>query len=71
MINERELRESIRSIIKFVKQKRLNEEKELRSIIRQMIDIDLNTLNEGQTADPDPTPNKSTGMNVLEDLLKK
>ena len=42
MINERELRESIRSIIKFVKQKRLNEEKELRSIIRQMIDIDLN-----------------------------
>jgi hypothetical protein len=71
MINERELRESIRSIIKFVKQKRLNEEKELRSIIRQMIDIDLNTLNEGQTADTDPTPNKSTGINVLEDLLKK
>ena len=36
-----------------------------------MIDADLNNLNEGQTADTDPTPNKSTGINVLEDLLKK
>ena len=44
MINERELRESIRSIIKFVKQKRLNEEEELRSIIRHMINADLNNL---------------------------
>jgi len=71
MITERELRESIRSIVRSVKKKRLNEEKQLRSIIRQMIDIDLNVLREGQTADTDPAPNKSTGINVLEDLLKK
>ena len=28
-------------------------------------------LNESQTPDNDPSPNKSTGINVLEDLLKK
>lgn len=71
MNNERELRKSIRSIIKHVKQKRLNEEKQLRKIIRGLIDYELSSLHEGQTADTDPTPNKSTGINVLEDLLKK
>lgn len=68
---ERELRSSIRSLIKYVKTKRLNEEKELRSIIRSLLDHELTTLNERQTADVDPTPNKSTGINVLEELLKK
>ena len=69
--NETMLRESIRSVVKFVKEKRLKEEKQLRKIIREMLDYELNNLEEAQTADTDPAPNKSTGINVLEDLLKK
>lgn len=68
---EQELRSSIRTLIRYVKTKRLNEEKELRAIIGSLLDHELKTLNERQTADIDPTPNKSTGINVLEDLLKK
>ena len=68
---EQELRSSIRTLIRYVKTKRLNEEKELRTIIGSLLDHELKTLNERQTADIDPTPNKSTGINVLEDLLKK
>tara|TARA_R110000824_G_scaffold92217_10_gene223943 strand:+ start:7154 stop:7867 length:714 start_codon:yes stop_codon:yes gene_type:complete len=49
----------------------LNEENELRGIICSLLDHELETLNERQTADVDPTPNKSTGINVLEELLKK
>ena len=71
MSNETMLRESIRSVVKFVKEKRLNEEKQLRKIIRELLDYELNSLEEAQTADTDPSPNKSTGINVLEDLLKK
>jgi hypothetical protein len=65
---EKDLRSNIRSLIRHVKSKRLNEEKDLRLIIRSMLDYELN---ERQTADVDPTPNKSTGINVLEELLKK
>ena len=65
------LRESIRHMIRHVKQKKLNEEQQLRQIIRGFIDIELESINEGQTPDNNPTPNKSTGINVLEDLLKK
>jgi|TARA_R110002126_G_scaffold1579_8_gene9297 hypothetical protein len=68
---EREIRYSIRSIIKHVKKKRLNEETQLRAIIRGFIDHEMKNLNESQVADTDPSPNKSTGINVLEDLLKK
>ena len=68
---EQELRSSIRSLIRYVKTKRLNEEKELRQIIGSLLEHELSTLNERQTADVDPTPNKSTGINVLEELLKK
>ena len=68
---EQELRSSIRSLIRHVKSKRLNEESTLRGIIRSLIDHEFKTLNERQTADVDPTPNKSTGINVLEELLKK
>ena len=71
MSNETMLKESIRSVIMFVKIKRLKEEKDLRKIIRKMLDYELKNLNEAQTADTDPSPNKSTGINVLEDLLKK
>ena len=66
---EKILRESIVKIIRHVKsRKKLNEENELRTIIQKMMDYDLF---EGQTPDVDPAPNKSTGINVLEELLKK
>ena len=68
---EKELRSSIRSLIQHVKTKRLNEQDELRQVIRTMLKHELKAINERQTADVDPTPNKSTGINVLEDLLKK
>jgi len=68
---ERELRSTIKHLIRHVKQKRLNEEEELRAIVRSMVDYEIEALEEKQTADVDPAPNKSTGINVLEDLLKK
>ena len=69
---EKILRNSIRHMIKEVKQKRLNEESELRTLIRGFMDLELGSmLAEKSTPDVDPTPNKSTGINVLEDLLKK
>ncbi len=69
---EKILRNSIRHMIREVKQKRLNEESELRTLIQRFMDIELSQmLTEKQTPDVDPTPNKSTGINVLEDLLKK
>jgi len=68
---EQVLRSNIRSLIGHVKTKRLSEENELRSIIREMLDYELESLQEVQTPDVDPTPNKSTGINVLEELLKK
>jgi len=71
LTEEKELRNTIKHLIRHVKQKKLNEEQELRIIIRSMIDYELDALEERQTADVDPSPNKSTGINVLEDLLKK
>jgi hypothetical protein len=66
---EKTLRESIRLAIRAVKQKRQNivneQEDKLRQIIREFMKI------EESTPDVDPTPNKSTGINVLEQLLKK
>jgi hypothetical protein len=74
---EEVLRENIRQLIKIVKQKRtikkqtlLAEEARLRGIIRTLINKELQFLKEA-TPDNEPTPNKSTGINVLEDLLKK
>lgn len=65
---EKILRENIRHLIRYVKQNKLNEENDLRHVIRKMMDLELV---EGQTPDVDPAPNKSTGINVLEELLKK
>ena len=73
-MNEQEqiLRENIRHLIKHVKQKKLDEEKEVKKSLQALIKLELkNMLNESQTPDNDPSPNKSTGINVLEDLLKK
>jgi len=67
---EKVLRENIRQIIRLVKQKKNTEEDTLRQVVREFIDIEMSTLTEGGP-DVDPTPNKSTGINVLEELLKK
>ena len=69
---EKILRENIRHLIRHVKQKNLSEEGELRKIIRQFAGHELNQLlSESSVPDVEPTPNKSTGINVLEELLKK
>ena len=75
---EQVLRENIRQLIEVVKDKRideqnklLQEETRLRAIVRNLIEVELRTLAESITPDNDPTPNKSTGINMLEDLLKK
>ena len=65
---EKSLRENIRQLIQYVKNKKLNEEEQLRQIIRSFA---VQELNEVGTPDVDPAPNKSTGINVLEELLKK
>ena len=71
--NELLLREHVRKAIKVVLEKRraknqeiLKEEQKLRKIIRNLI------LSEGTASGGTPeTPHRSTGINVLEDLLKK
>jgi len=69
---EKTLRNNIRYLIQHVKQKKLNEETQLRSVIQALIGPELKELiTEAAVADVDPTPNKSTGINVLEELLKK
>ncbi len=65
------LRESIRHAIKTVKQKRQSQEEKLRGVIREFLDIEMKSINEVGTPDNDPAPHRSTGINVLEDLLKK
>ena len=67
---EKILRENIRQIIRLVKQKKNTEEDILRQVVREFIDVEMQTLTEAGP-DVDPTPNKSTGINVLEELLKK
>ena len=69
---EKALRENIRHLIRHVKQKKLNEENDLRNVIRGFMDHELQALiKESSVPDVDPVPNKSTGINVLEELLKK
>jgi len=73
-IMETRLRGVIRKGIKVILENRkkeqqkksqaLNEEQRLRKVIRKII-------KEAQTGDNDPAPHNSTGINVLEDLLKK
>jgi hypothetical protein len=65
------LRENVRDLISLVKKKNKNtqsEEQQLRTIIREFLQHELK---EAATPDNDPAPHKSTGINVLEDLLKK
>ena len=72
IIQEVRLRKLIRKGIKIVQERKrkaknasLIEENKLRSIIRSLI------VETTATPDNDPAPHKSTGINVLEDLLKK
>ena len=66
-LQELKLREYIRKGINIVlerKKQKLTEETKLRGIIQELIQ-------EVAVDDNDPTPHSSTGINVLEDLLKK
>ena len=66
------LRENVRDLIALVKKKKkdtLSQEGQLRKMIREFLKIEL--MEAGGTPDNDPAPHKSTGINVLEDLLKK
>ena len=63
-IQELQLREVIRKVIVKLHKGKMNEERQLRDLIRKLI---LET----KTPDNDPAPNRATGINVLEDLLKK
>jgi len=65
------LRGYITDTIRLVKKKRSIEEQKLRLMIREFLHSELKTLNEARTPDNDPTPHTNTGINVLEDLLKK
>ena len=65
------LKENIRDLISLVKKKNknnLSEEHQLRQIIREFLQVELK---EAATPDNDPSPHSSTGINVLEDLLKR
>ena len=68
IVEELMLREQVRRIIRIVKNKKrdqkLNEERELRSIIRKLILSETSAVSK-------KTPHRSTGINVLEDLLNK
>ena len=69
---EKKLRENIRHLIQHVKEKKQIEEESLREVIRDIAHYEMKNLRkEAQTPDVDPAPNKSTGINVLEELLKK
>ena len=66
------LKDNIRRLVHFVKQKKTLEERNIRKSLKDLILLELKSLLfEKQTPDVNPTPNKSTGINVLEDLLKK
>ncbi len=69
---ERVLRSNIRRLIRNVKAKKLDEHKKMLELVSTLVQHELKTMiSEASTPDVDPTPNKSTGINVLEELLKK
>ena len=69
-MQETKLRGIIRDLAK-VEHTKLDEEQKLRNIIGDLITAELMNLTESGLPDDKPAPNKSTGINVLEDLLKK
>ena len=69
-LEENRLKDIIRKLAD-VESHQMNEETKLRSIVRQFITAEMKLLSERAVPDTKPTPNNSTGINVLEDLLKK
>ena len=70
--DEETLRSNIRDLIRFVKQKKTSEKDLFENNIVKLAGLELQKmLSEISTPDVSPTPNKSTGINVLEELLKK
>mgnify|MGYP001389008097 CR=1 FL=1 len=66
------LRNSIRQMIKVVKENKQLSEQTFRNSLTTLAKLELEKmLQEREVADVDPAPNKSTGINVLEELLKK
>lgn len=65
---EKALRESIRYLIQHVKQKRVNEEKELRHLIGEMAVHEYSLLEKKGIGAVDP-PTDNTGINKLNDVL--
>ena len=68
---EIQLRQYVRNAIRVMKERdektkkqTLNEQKSLRNIVRKLV-------SEAKVSDPEEAPHKSTGINVLEGLLKK
>jgi len=69
---EKTLRHNIRHLIRHVKQKKIEEENNFRSLLSKLMEQELKQMiSESEVPDVDPAPNKSTGINVLEELLKK
>ncbi len=69
---EKVLREQVRNLIRHVRKRRKIEEQQAKDSLKHLISLELKSmLSEKQVADTKPTPNKSTGINVLEELLKK
>jgi hypothetical protein len=71
-LQEKALRENIRKAIKLVKNKKtahLKEEKEFRTLLRKLITVEA-SLFERSTPKNETPPSKSTGINVLSDLLR-
>ena len=69
---EKALRNNIRHLIRFVKNKKSSDKALFEQNIIKLAELELKKmLVEASTPDVDPTPNKSTGINVLEELLKK
>ncbi len=71
-LQEQTLRSNIRKAITIVKKQKdsnINEEKQFRKHIRNLINIEK-TLMERSVPDNETPPSKSTGINVLSDLLR-
>ena len=69
---EKTLRTNIRHLIQNVKAKRANKSKKIQELVGVLVQHEIKAMiSEASTPDVDPAPNKSTGINVLEELLKK
>ena len=69
-MEERLLRENVRKIIKVVKSRQVKE-KNKKIMAEQMVRKIIRGILMEKAPVPDEIPNRSTGINVLEDLLKK